>query len=104
MAEDWEAGGAIREVCRGYEYAPRGALIQLSIGGWPVSPCADWQGSRTDPPPDARAPGRHRALSRRPRPHSGVVRADSSRSAREPRLRASAAYGSKGPEGRPSIP
>jgi hypothetical protein len=31
MAEDWEAGGPIREVCRGYENAPRGALIQLRL-------------------------------------------------------------------------
>jgi hypothetical protein len=31
MAEDWEAGGPIREVCRGYENAPRGAMIQLRL-------------------------------------------------------------------------
>jgi hypothetical protein len=31
MAEDWEAGGPIRAACRGYENAPRGALIQLRL-------------------------------------------------------------------------
>ncbi|MGH3340623.1 MAG: DUF2332 family protein, partial [Propionibacteriaceae bacterium] len=31
MAEDWEAGGPVRKVCRGYENAPRGALIQLRL-------------------------------------------------------------------------
>src|SRR5215207_5188170 len=31
MAEDWEAGGPIRAVCRGYENAPRGAVIQLRL-------------------------------------------------------------------------
>ena len=31
MADDWEAGGPIRLACRGYETAPRGALIQLRL-------------------------------------------------------------------------
>jgi hypothetical protein len=31
MAEDWEAGGPTRMACRGYETAPRGALIQLRL-------------------------------------------------------------------------
>jgi hypothetical protein len=31
MAEDWEAGGPVREVCRGYENAPRGAVIHLRL-------------------------------------------------------------------------
>ena len=31
MADDWEAGGPTREVCRGYENAPRGAVIQLRL-------------------------------------------------------------------------
>jgi hypothetical protein len=31
MAGDWEAGGPIRAVCRGYENAPRGAVIQLRL-------------------------------------------------------------------------
>jgi hypothetical protein len=31
MAEDWEAGGLTRMACRGYETAPRGALIQLRL-------------------------------------------------------------------------
>jgi hypothetical protein len=31
MGLDWEAGGPIREVCRGYESAPRGAMIQLRL-------------------------------------------------------------------------
>lgn len=31
MADDWEAGGAVREVCAGYEEAPEGASIQLRL-------------------------------------------------------------------------
>jgi hypothetical protein len=31
MADDWDSGGPIREVCHGYENAPRGALIQLRL-------------------------------------------------------------------------
>jgi hypothetical protein len=31
MAEDWEAGGPTRIACRGYENAPRGAVIQLRL-------------------------------------------------------------------------
>jgi hypothetical protein len=49
MAQDWEAGGAIREVCRGYENAPRGALIQLRLLAGLFRHVLDRQGSRTDP-------------------------------------------------------
>jgi hypothetical protein len=31
MAEDWEAGGPVRQVCAGYEDAPQGAVIQLRL-------------------------------------------------------------------------
>ena len=31
LADDWEAGGPTRLVCRGYENAPRGAVIQLRL-------------------------------------------------------------------------
>jgi hypothetical protein len=31
MAEDWEAGGPTRIACRGYENAPRGAMIQFRL-------------------------------------------------------------------------
>jgi hypothetical protein len=31
MADDWEAGGPIRLICRGYEKAPRGAAIHLRL-------------------------------------------------------------------------
>jgi hypothetical protein len=31
MADDWEAGGPTRLVCRGYEAAPHGAVIQLRL-------------------------------------------------------------------------
>jgi hypothetical protein len=31
MADDWEAGGPIRLICRGYEKAPRGAVIHLRL-------------------------------------------------------------------------
>jgi len=31
MAEDWEAGGPVREVCAGYEDAPSGAALQLRL-------------------------------------------------------------------------
>jgi hypothetical protein len=33
MAEDWEAGGPIRVVCRGYENAPRRSVINLRLLG-----------------------------------------------------------------------
>ncbi len=31
MADDWEAGGPVRDVCAGYEEAPEGASIQLRL-------------------------------------------------------------------------
>lgn len=31
MAEDWEAGGAVRQVCAGYEDAPHGSAVQLRL-------------------------------------------------------------------------
>jgi hypothetical protein len=31
MADDWEVGGPIRLICRGYEKAPRGAVIHLRL-------------------------------------------------------------------------
>jgi len=31
MAEDWETGGPVRAACRGYENAPRGAVIHLRL-------------------------------------------------------------------------
>ncbi len=31
MAEDWEAGGPVREICAGYEEAPNGAMLQLRL-------------------------------------------------------------------------
>ena len=31
LADDWEAGGPTRLVCRGYEDAPRGAVVQLRL-------------------------------------------------------------------------
>ena len=31
LAADWEAGGPTRLICRGYEDAPRGAVIQLRL-------------------------------------------------------------------------
>jgi hypothetical protein len=31
MADDWESGGPIRDVCVGYENAPRGAVIHLRL-------------------------------------------------------------------------
>jgi len=31
LADDWEAGGPTRLVCRGYEQAPRGAVVQLRL-------------------------------------------------------------------------
>ena len=33
MAEDWEAAGPVREVCRGWEDAPRGTVLQLRLLG-----------------------------------------------------------------------
>ena len=31
MADDWEAGGPVRQICRGYEDASSGAVIQLRL-------------------------------------------------------------------------
>ncbi len=31
MAADWEAGGVVREICRGWEAAPAGAVVQLRL-------------------------------------------------------------------------
>ena len=31
MADDWDAGGPVRELCRGYEHAPRGAVVHLRL-------------------------------------------------------------------------
>ncbi|CAN5569757.1 DUF2332 domain-containing protein [soil metagenome] len=31
MAADWESGGPVRDICRGWEDAPRGALVQLRL-------------------------------------------------------------------------
>lgn len=31
MAEDWEAGGPVREICAGYEDAPNGSVLQLRL-------------------------------------------------------------------------
>lgn len=31
LAEDWEAGGAVRQICAGYEDAPRGSALQLRL-------------------------------------------------------------------------
>jgi hypothetical protein len=31
MAGDWDAGGPVREICRGYDNAPSGAAIQLRL-------------------------------------------------------------------------
>lgn len=31
MADDWEAGGPVRQVCAGYEQAPKGAALQLRL-------------------------------------------------------------------------
>ncbi len=31
MADDWEAGGPVREICRGWETAPAGSVIQLRL-------------------------------------------------------------------------
>ena len=31
MADDWGAGGPVRDICRGYEDAPRGSVIQLRL-------------------------------------------------------------------------
>lgn len=33
MADDWEAGGPVRDVFRGYEQAPSGAVVQLRLLG-----------------------------------------------------------------------
>jgi hypothetical protein len=31
MADDWEAGGPVREICRDWEDAPRGAVVELRL-------------------------------------------------------------------------
>ena len=31
MADDWDTGGPVRLICRGYEKAPRGAVIHLRL-------------------------------------------------------------------------
>jgi len=31
MADDWEAGGVVREICRDWESAPAGAVVQLRL-------------------------------------------------------------------------
>ncbi len=31
MADDWEAGGPVRELCAGYEHAPHGSVLQLRV-------------------------------------------------------------------------
>lgn len=31
MADDWEAGGPVREICREWEDAPRGAVVELRL-------------------------------------------------------------------------
>lgn len=31
MADDWEAGGPVREICRGWEDSPPGAMVQLRL-------------------------------------------------------------------------
>ena len=31
MAQDWEAGGPVRQVCAGYEHAPSGSALQLRL-------------------------------------------------------------------------
>ena len=31
MAADWESGGVVREICRGWEDAPRGSVVQLRL-------------------------------------------------------------------------
>jgi hypothetical protein len=31
MADDWEAGGPVRDICRGWEEAPTGAVVQLRL-------------------------------------------------------------------------
>jgi hypothetical protein len=33
MADDWDAGGAVRDVCAGWERAPAGAVVQLRLLG-----------------------------------------------------------------------
>ncbi len=33
MADDWEAGGPVRDICRGWEDAPQGAVVQLRLLG-----------------------------------------------------------------------
>jgi len=40
MADDWEAGGVVREICAGWEDAPPGSVIQLRLlAGSSVSSC-----------------------------------------------------------------
>ncbi len=31
MADDWESGGPVREICRGWEAAPSGSVVQLRL-------------------------------------------------------------------------
>lgn len=33
MADDWDAGGVVREICRGWERAPTGSVVQLRLLG-----------------------------------------------------------------------
>jgi hypothetical protein len=33
MADDWDAGGVVREICRGWEDAPGGSVVQLRLLG-----------------------------------------------------------------------
>lgn len=33
MADDWDAGGPVREICSGWEDAPQGAVVQLRLLG-----------------------------------------------------------------------
>ncbi len=34
MADDWEAGGPVREICRGWENSPQGSAVEhgLAVG------------------------------------------------------------------------
>lgn len=33
MADDWEAGGPVRDVCAGWEDSPSGSVVQLRVLG-----------------------------------------------------------------------
>lgn len=46
IADDWEAGGPVRVVCRGYENAPRGAVIHPRLLAGVFSAGADRSSSR----------------------------------------------------------